>query len=227
MLKKTLLIVLLTLTSSLYAQTQTKFGYISYAKIVKALPEYEQTQNEIEKLKIAYYNEIRRSENEFNAKYAEFLEGQKKFPKNILLKRQKELQVLMNESMKYRDEVKEVLSNAEKELIAPLFEKVKKAIRHISIIEGLSYVINTDNDNLLFVNEQIGVNLEQKVLIALGVIKLESIPPQENKTIELKEPTDSTTVEGNKAIEETSKISIEETKDTSKNDTLSVPAKKQ
>lgn len=185
MLKKTLLFVLLVFAGLTYAQTPMKFGYISYSKIIKLLPEFQKTQDEIEKLKVAYYNEVKRSENEFNAKYAEFLQGQKKFPHNILLKRQKELQVLMTESMKYREEIKSMLTKAESEITQPLFDKVKKAIRHISLIEGLAYVINTDNDNLLFVNDQLGVDLEQKVLIALGVLKIEN-NHLENNSIEVK-----------------------------------------
>jgi len=181
MLKKTIILFVLLVAGALVTSAQTKFGYISYSSIVKALPEYAQTKQQLDVLKSKYDNEIKRSESEFNAKYADFLQGQKDFPHNILMKRQKELQLLMDQSLAYRKEVENILTEAEKKMLAPLLYKVKTAIKHISVVEKLAYVINIDNDNLLYVDEQQGEDLTTKVLIVLGVM---AVPEQ---------PTDSVT----------------------------------
>ena len=68
--------------------TQGRFGYLSYNAIFQAMPEYEVSRQKLADLKSKYDKEAQRSEEEFQRKFAEFLQGQKEFPENILLKRQ-------------------------------------------------------------------------------------------------------------------------------------------
>ena len=76
-----------------------KFGYLSYSEVIKLMPEYVRAQEKLNLLQQRYDEELARADNEFNLKFSEFLEGQKNFPENILLKRQKELQDLMEKNL--------------------------------------------------------------------------------------------------------------------------------
>ena len=75
--------------------SKKKFGYLSYSEALREMPEYARSQEKLAGLQKKYDEELARSEKEFNLKFVEFLDGQKNFPENILLKRQKELQDLM------------------------------------------------------------------------------------------------------------------------------------
>ena len=79
---------------------QSRFGYVSYMEIVKALPEYSIVEAHIDELQAKYEAEIQRSDREFNQKYADFIEEQSQFPDNIRMKRHKELQELMEKERK-------------------------------------------------------------------------------------------------------------------------------
>ena len=70
-----------------------KFGYLSYNEVMLAMPEYTQAIKSLEELKNTYDQEMVRAEQDFTKKFTEFLDGQKSFPENIMLKRQKELQL--------------------------------------------------------------------------------------------------------------------------------------
>ena len=71
------------------AQESTlRYGYISYKEAVKALPDYEQAQQNMAALKAKYDAEMQRVEDEFNKKYEDFLAGQRDFAPSILRKRQ-------------------------------------------------------------------------------------------------------------------------------------------
>ena len=62
------LLILLSLVA-LTATAQSKFGYVSYREIVKALPEYTIVITHLDELQGKYEAEIARSEREFNQKW--------------------------------------------------------------------------------------------------------------------------------------------------------------
>lgn len=129
-----------------------KFGYFSYNEAMKSMPEYIQAQNSLDKLKKYYDQEMDRSEQEFTKKFSEFIDGYKSFPENIMLKRQKELQQLMNQSIAFKNEAQQLLTKSEEELMAPVHAKMKEALHKIGIERNYNYILNTDNNAYPFIN---------------------------------------------------------------------------
>lgn len=146
-----------------------RFGFLSYSEIIRLMPEYISAQEKLNRLQEKYEAELQRSDNEFNRKYAEFLEGQKEFPENILLKRQKELQELMEKSIQFRDETKELLANVRKEMTAPIMEKLNEAIRIIGLQHQFEYVLNTDNNTYPYINKTVGIDITSLVKSKLNI----------------------------------------------------------
>ena len=83
---------------------QLRFGVLSFDEALKSMPEYAQVQKNLASLKAKYDAEMKRSEDEFNKKYEEFLEGQRDFAPSIFQKRQAELQDMMEKNIKFREE---------------------------------------------------------------------------------------------------------------------------
>ena len=146
------------------------FGYLSYSDVMKAMPEYEQAMQSIEELKATYDQEMARAEQEFSKKFAEYVEGQKAFPENIMLKRQKELQQLMEQSMLFKKEAQELLTNAEAELLAPVKERLQEAIRAVGKNRNYAYVLNTDANAYPYISDGgEAENCTDAVLVQLGI----------------------------------------------------------
>lgn len=133
-------------------EVQKKIGYLSYNGIFKVMPEYEESQKRLADLKEKYDKEARRSEEEFQRKFVEFLQGQKDFPDNILQKRQYELQDLLAKSIQFKDEAAKLLSQAEEELQADMLFLLNEAIRAVGVERGYSYILNTDGNACPFIN---------------------------------------------------------------------------
>ena len=72
---------------SLQMSAQVKFGYLSYDSLLYSMPEYIKAQQDLAALKKTYDAEMKRSEDNFNQQFMEFIDGQNSFPENILLKR--------------------------------------------------------------------------------------------------------------------------------------------
>lgn len=141
------------------AQTTAKFAYFSYEAALKAMPEYANVQKNMESLRAKYEAEAKRSEDDFNAKYEEFLDGQSDFPTTIRQKRQAELQELMDKNIAFKAESRRLLQAAEAEAMAPLHAKLKAKLKAIGEKRGYAFIINTDNNACPYINPAQGEDI--------------------------------------------------------------------
>ena len=111
---------------------------------------------------------MKRSEDEFNAKYEEFLEAQRDLVPSILRKRQAELQDMMDKNTAFRAEARRLLAQAESDAYAPLHAKLKAAIGEVAAEQGLAFVLNTDNNACPYINPAMGVDVTSLVKARVG-----------------------------------------------------------
>lgn len=169
-MKRLLLSIFTMITLTVSAQEVVsgfRFGYLSYAAALQAMPEYSIVQKKMADLRQQFQAETLRVEDEFNRKYEEFLEGQREFPKTILQKRQTELQELMERNIKFKENSQEELSNTEKNLMAPLKIRLIETIGKIGRERGYAFIVDTDNQALPFINPAMGDDVTQLVQNAL------------------------------------------------------------
>ena len=165
---KRILLVLLTFIS-MTAVAQSKFGYVSYMEIVKALPEYSIVEAHLDELQAKYEAEIERADREFNQKYADFIEEQSQFPDNIRMKRHKELQELMEKSMQFKEEVNLTMREARAEMLKPLYEKVDEAVMKVCVDGGYDYILDIDNRLYIAINPQNGSDITEQLKLELDI----------------------------------------------------------
>ena len=96
------------------------FGYFSFDKVFHTMPGYVIAKHNMDELREKYDAETKRVETEFNAKYEEFLDGQRTYAKTILEKRQAELRELMEKNIAFKAEATRLLQQAENDAYAPL-----------------------------------------------------------------------------------------------------------
>lgn len=145
-----------------------RFGYISFNSVLVQMPEYALAQQQYNELKGKYEAEATRSEDEFQRKFAEFMQGQRDFPPSIMQKRQAELQELMEKGISFRRESQELLAEAEQALKQPAIDRLNEAIRTVGATEGLMFVLSTDGNSVPFMHPDAGVDITAKVLEILA-----------------------------------------------------------
>lgn len=166
-MRRTLFTLLLGLP--LLAAAQVRIGWLSCQAVMRQMPEYAQAQESLKQLKEKYDREATRGEEEFQHKFADFLQGQKDFPQNILIKRQAELQALMESGMAFRQEAEQLLAQAEAELLAQVKARLDEAIRVVGVSGGYAFVLNTDGNASPFINPAMGEDITPQVLRQLGL----------------------------------------------------------
>ena len=163
-MKKLILFFLLLATMPALAQSELKFGYLSYNAVMQTMPEYAAMQNSMAELHQKYEAEQKRVEDDFNKKYEEFLDGQKSFPKTILQKRQSELQEMLDKNIAFKKESQRLLSQAEEEAMAPIRVRLAEVLDAIGRERGYAFIVNTDEKATLWLNPAMGEDITATVI---------------------------------------------------------------
>ena len=110
-----------------------------------------------------YDAETKRSEDEFNSKYEEFLDGQRNFAPSILEKRQAELRELMAKNMAFKAESERLLKQAGEDAYAPLKKQIREALQKIGKAKGYAFILNADHDSLPYVDAAMGEDITELI----------------------------------------------------------------
>jgi outer membrane protein len=170
-MKKFLLVIFACIAMAAQAQDNApalKFGYLSYDLALKSMKEYATVQMRMDSLRSAFNAEMQRVEDEFNRKYEDFLDGQKDFPRTILLKRQTELQEMLQKNVAFKQQSVQEMKDTEAQLMAPLRIHLNEAIATIAREQGLALVINTDANACPFIEPTMGVDVNELVVKKLN-----------------------------------------------------------
>ena len=170
-MKKILLVIFACIAMAAQAQDNApalKFGYLSYDLALKSMKEYATVQMRMDSLRSAFNAEMQRVEDEFNRKYEDFLDGQKDFPRTILLKRQTELQEMLQKNVAFKQQSVQEMKDTEAQLMAPLRIHLNEAIATIAREQGLALVINTDANACPFIEPAMGVDVNKLVVKKLN-----------------------------------------------------------
>ena len=169
-MKRFLLLLLTVVSLSASAQDTApvlKFGYLSYDEVLQSMTEYATVEAGMAELQEQYEAEQKRVENEFNAKYEDFLEGQHNFPPIILQKRQNELQELLDRNIAFKKESQRLLAEAREKALAPLKQRLADALARVGSARDLAFILNTDQNIAPWINTEMGIDVTEAVKIAL------------------------------------------------------------
>ena len=149
-------------------------GYLSYDSVLTAMPQCAIVEKQLEELTTQYEAELKRVEDEFNQKYEAFLDGRKDFPRTILLKRQTELQQLMQRNIEFRENSRKELQQARDEAYAPLRQLLSKAIAIVAQHHKLAVVVNTDANACPFIDPALALDINEEVEKELSKLRIEN-----------------------------------------------------
>ena len=166
MLKKIALILMLILPMSVFAQ---KFGHIRSQEILIVMPEYTKAQADIQTMQKQYEDDMKRVEQEFQKKFTAFQEEQANLPKNILERRQKELQELNERAMQMQQDAQQDLQQSWMEMLEPIAKKIDDAIKAVGQEGGYVFIFDLNATQIPFINETYATDVTSAVKAKLGI----------------------------------------------------------
>ena len=166
MLKKIALILMLIAPMSVFAQ---KFGHIKMQEVVALMPEYTKAQTDINTMQKQFEDEIKRAQDDFAKKYAEYQQDQANLPKNIQERRQKELQELSERGMQLQQDAQQQLQQSWMQMLEPIVNKIEEAIKAVGQEGGYTYIFDLNTTNIPYVSETLSVDVTAAVKTKLGI----------------------------------------------------------
>ena len=166
MLKKIVLLLMLVLPMSVFAQ---KFGHIKTQEILTIMPEYTKAQTDIQTMQKQYEDEMKRLQDEINKKFAAYQQEQANLPKNIQERRQKELQELNERGMQMGQDAQQQLQQSWMQMLEPIAKKIDDAIKAVGQEGGYIYIFDLNATQIPFINEAHSTDVTAAVKAKLGL----------------------------------------------------------
>lgn len=164
-----LLLAALSVSFMTISAQEGMFGYIDFNSTLRLMPEYMEAEINLQKMQSDYREEIERSKREFERQYIEFMLEQDHLSASVVAKRQRELQLLMDNNAAFRDKVQKDIEIKRDELLVPIKKKLLKVVSEVCLEKSLDYVIDTGKGTYLYINESKGVDITEQVFRQLGI----------------------------------------------------------
>lgn len=177
---RTLLVALLCGLALTTAQAQTqKIGYADWEYIFSQMPQYKQIDSELKTHGAQLENTMKGKQADFEAKYKAYQAMPATTPEAIKADKERELQAMQEGFQKFQQEAQASLQKKQADLMAPVYEKIGKAVEDVAKENGYSFIINPQIsggvDILLYSDEQ--YNISNLVLKKFGITPAPATTP--------------------------------------------------
>ena len=71
---------------------------------------------------------------------------------------------MMERNVAFKKEAQRLLQQAEEDAYIPIKEKINAAVRKLGKERGYIFVLNTDNDNIPYVDVDLGVDITEELI---------------------------------------------------------------
>ncbi|MCQ2350947.1 MAG: OmpH family outer membrane protein [Paludibacteraceae bacterium] len=168
-MKKIIFAVMLMVPALLMAQESLKIGYINSQELITSMPEYETALKQLEDINLTYKTEGKKLQDELQKKYTEYLQSKDSLDSTIREYKETELQRLNQSIEEFTQNAEQNLQKKQQELITPIIEKANKAVKQVGDENSFTYIIDTNNGQVL---PYVGAKAENVLPLVKKVLNL-------------------------------------------------------
>lgn len=139
-MKKILLAVALALP--LFASAQ-KFGHINTQELFAQMPEVNTVKLKMDTVQSQYETMLSSMQEELQKKYQDYQSQEATMTDAMKQMRQQELQDLQQRLQQFYQSAEQDIQKKQQELLAPVHERMTKAIQAVGAKEGYTYIFNS------------------------------------------------------------------------------------
>ncbi len=165
-MKKLLMMALLLAPVCVFAQ---KFGHVDSGTIIQLMPEYTQSQNELQTLQKQYEDELTYLRDELTKKNDDYEAQAATLPDNIKQRREQELQELYNKMQQFYADSQTNLQNMSNEKMAAISNKVLKAIQEVGDEGGYICIYDSADGMIPYVSKTLTTDVTDQVKAKLNI----------------------------------------------------------
>ena len=107
-------------------------------------------QETMKQMNDKYMSEMKTMEDEFQKKYADYIAQQDSMTENIKLRRTQDLQDIQQRVENFSQVARQDMDKKQQELLAPIQEKLRNAIKAVGDEKGYAYIIDNNPGIVLY-----------------------------------------------------------------------------
>lgn len=138
------------ITTSLNAQTKTKFGHIDSQALLEAMPEKAEADKKLEEFAATLEKQLGAMSSEWEAKVQDYRANEAVMSDIIAQTKAEEIQNLEQRIQAFQQNAQQRLAKEEGNVYQPILDKAKASIEKVSEENGYSYVFDTSSGSLLY-----------------------------------------------------------------------------
>jgi outer membrane protein len=163
-----ILALVIFMTSAVQAQN-LKFGHINSDELIRALPEFDTANANLEKFRKELVNALELMSVELNNKNDAFNKESKNLTEIVRQTKEQEHIDMNRRIQEFQANAQEQLQNKQVELFQPIYTKVDKAIKDVGKENGFLYVFDVAKGSLLYFDETKSTNVLPMAKTKLGI----------------------------------------------------------
>ncbi len=139
-MKKILVVLALVLPMMAAAQ---KYGHVNTTEIFQQMPEVTKVKAQMDTVQSQYESQLTMMQEEIQKKYQDYQQNEATMPDAIKQMRQQELQEMQGRLQTFYQTAEQDIQKKQQELLAPVHEKLTKAIKAVGEREGYTYIFDS------------------------------------------------------------------------------------
>ena len=146
---------------------QSRLAHIDTGALFNAMPEMKAAESQLEKLQKNYDTEIKSMMHEWETKVQQYDGESSMQTEEVNQERVEEVKLMQKNIEDYRKQALGILEKKQEELMKPILEKTKAAIKKVARAQGFQYVLDSSPGNGLILYD--GFDLLTDVKKELGI----------------------------------------------------------
>jgi len=163
------ILALIVFMASAGQSQNMKFGHINSDELIRALPEFDTANANLEKFRQELVNALELMSVELNNKSDTFTKESKNLTDIVRQTKEQELIDMNRRIQEFQANAQEQLQNKQVELFQPIYTKVDKAIKDVGKENGFLYVFDIAKGSLLYFDETKSTNVLALAKAKLGL----------------------------------------------------------
>jgi len=135
-------IITLALVLPMLASAQ-KYGHVNTTELFQQMPEVIQVKVQMDTIQAQYENQLTMMQEELQKKYQEYQRGEATMLDGMKQMKQQELQEMQQRIQTFYTTAEQDIQKKQQELLAPVHEKLAKAIKAVGEREGFTYIFDS------------------------------------------------------------------------------------
>ena len=140
-MKKLSVLLLMILPLGAIAQ-EVKIAFVKTQEVFMAMPEVNEMEKKMADLNEKYKGELQLMQDEYQKKYAAFIQQQDSLTENIKLRRMQEIQDIQTRMDNFVQMGQQDVQKQQQELLMPIQQKLQDAIKAVGDEKGFTYIVD-------------------------------------------------------------------------------------